>query len=78
MGETSILSRLWLIVAGYYEQRIYAREGAYSTHLLENDITEFPIIIEPPGVINVPEKVIQSPGLGIDISSNMRKYLSRY
>jgi len=77
VGETSILSRLWLIVEGYYGEHICAREGAYSTHLLENDITEFPIIIEPPGVINVPEKVMKSPGLGIDISPKIRKYLSR-
>lgn len=77
VGETSILSRLWLIVAGYYGELIYASEGAYSTHLLENDITEFPIIIEPPGLINTPEKVMKSPGLGIDISPNIRKYISR-
>ena len=77
VGETSILSRLWLIVAGYCGGHLYAGETAYSTHLLEHDITEFPIIVEPPGVLNVPEKVLKSPGLGIDISPKIWKYLSR-
>jgi len=48
VGETSILSRLWLVVAGHFGPNLYAAEGAYSTHLLEADITEFPIIVEPP------------------------------
>jgi L-alanine-DL-glutamate epimerase-like enolase superfamily enzyme len=76
VGETSILSRLWIVVAGHYGPNIYAAEGAYSTHLLEADITEFPIIVEPPGVINVPETIMKSPGLGIEILPEIRKYLT--
>jgi len=78
VGETSILSRLWLIVAGYSGEYVYAREGAYSTHLLECDITESPIIIGRNGEIDIPETVMDSPGLGIEISPNILQYAEKY
>jgi L-alanine-DL-glutamate epimerase-like enolase superfamily enzyme len=76
VGETSILSRLWLIVSGHHRPNIYAAEGAYGTHLLEDDITEFPITIEPPGVIHAPGTILRASGLGIEISPRARKYLT--
>jgi L-Ala-D/L-Glu epimerase / N-acetyl-D-glutamate racemase len=78
VGETSILSRLWLVMAGYYGQQLFAGESAYSTHILKRDITELPIIIKPPGVIHTTLKIMNSPGLGIDISPMARKYLTKY
>lgn|GEM_PF-2217203 len=75
VGETSILARLWLVVASYCRSIIHAAEGAYSTHLLEDDITEAPILVKPPGLVDVPETILNSPGLGINISPNALKYL---
>jgi len=75
VGETSILARLWLVVAAYCPSTIYAAEGAYTTHLLEDDITKSPIVVKPPGVVDVPETILNSPGLGIEISPEAQKYL---
>ena len=76
VGETSILSRLWLVVASRCDPDLFAAEGAYSTHLLQTDITNTPIIVQPPGTIDVPETVINSAGLGIEISPEIRQFLA--
>jgi L-alanine-DL-glutamate epimerase-like enolase superfamily enzyme len=77
VGETSILTRLWYCLLNQTDHNICAVEGGYSTHLLEEDITACPIIVEPPGIIASPEKMLKSPGLGIDISAGASKYLTR-
>lgn len=75
VDETSILTRLWLVVSALCRSTIYAAEGANSAHLLKDDITEIPIFVKPPGVVEVPETILKSPGLGIEISAIAQKYL---
>jgi len=75
VGETSILARLWLVVAACCPSMIYAAEGAYTTHLLEDDITTSPIVVKPPGIVDVPAAITNSPGLGIEISPEAQRYL---
>jgi L-alanine-DL-glutamate epimerase-like enolase superfamily enzyme len=67
VGETSILTRAALAVAGAHSNNIVAQEGAFGTHLLERDITSKTIMFGKKGIVSV-SGFSQKPGLGIEIT----------
>lgn len=52
VGETSILTRAALTIANAYRDNLIAQEGAYGTHLLENDVIDPPIMFGQRGILN--------------------------
>lgn len=64
VGETSILTRAALTVANAYRDILLAQEGAFGTHLLENDITEYPIMFGKAGEL---KSNLLGNGLGLSI-----------
>lgn len=55
VGETSILTRAALSVANSYRDQIVGQEGAFGTHLLQEDIVEPPIMFGAGGWLNAKE-----------------------
>jgi len=76
VGETSILTRAALTVAGAYPENILAQEGAFGIHLLERDITSKPIMFGKAGHLSV-SNFSQKPGLGMDIAEENLPLISR-
>jgi L-alanine-DL-glutamate epimerase-like enolase superfamily enzyme len=64
VGETSILTRAALTVANAYRDILLAQEGAFGTHLLENDIVEQPIMFGKAGEL---KSNFLGNGLGLSI-----------
>ncbi len=52
VGETSILTRVGLVVAGAAGGALRALEGAFGTHLLAEDVATPPLMFGPAGVLN--------------------------
>lgn len=64
VGESTILTRLALVLAKAYGMHILAQEGAFGTHLLAHDITSNPLMFGSHGILNADFRC--SVGLGID------------
>ena len=70
VGETSILTRAALTIAACANDILLAQEGAFGTHLLENDVAQPPLMFGLGGVLGVDTFGFGGlPGLGLDISS---------
>lgn len=70
VGETSLLTRCGLTAAQAASDILIAQEGAFGTHLLENDICESPLMFGKAGVLDsskYPE--LNKPGLGFTMST---------
>lgn len=53
VGETSILTRVALIVANVYRDLVIAQEGAYGTYLLQYDVVEKPLMFGAGGILEM-------------------------
>ena len=67
VGETSILSRAALSIANHYRDLVIAQEGAFGTYLLEEDITDDPIIFGKDGVLESSTIANNGNGWGIKV-----------
>lgn len=66
VGETSLLTRSGLTVAHAAGNSLIAQEGAFGTHLLEDDVCEPPLMFGARGLIEVASfDSLAAPGLGI-------------
>jgi len=65
VGETSILTRAALTVANQYRNILKAQEGAFGTYLLEQDITDTPLMFGKGGRLD-PHPISGQPGLGLN------------
>lgn len=68
VGETSVLTRAALTVANSYRDILVAQEGAFGTHLLEQDICQPPLMFGQAGLLD-PTGVGERAGLGLGDSS---------
>lgn len=68
VGETSILTRAGLTLAQTLNGSEMAREGAFGTHLLKEDLTSQPLQFGPGGLLR-PQRLlnVDGPGLGLSI-----------
>lgn len=64
VGETSVLTRTALAVASSYRDILVAQEGAFGTHLLEQDICKSPLMFGQAGLLD-PTVVSERAGLGL-------------
>ncbi len=55
VGETSILTRAGLTIAQQAGKDLHGHEGAFGTHLLENDVTEPPLMFGQGGRLKATE-----------------------
>lgn len=68
VGETSILTRAALALAGDFGDIIVAREGAFGTHLLERDVIDPPLMFGHGGLLDATALGIgAAAGLGLDV-----------
>lgn len=66
VGETSVLTRAGLTVAHAAGNGLVGQEGAFGTHLLEDDVCDPPLMFGSRGLIEVASvDVLTAPGLGI-------------
>lgn len=66
VGETSLLTRAGLTVAHAAADNLVAQEGAFGTHLLENDVCDPPLMFGSRGLIEVASfDSLADPGLGV-------------
>jgi L-alanine-DL-glutamate epimerase-like enolase superfamily enzyme len=73
VGETSILTRAGLIVAGAAESNLDGQEGAFGTLLLEHDICNPPLMFGASGVMDTTSwKFTDRPGWGLDVERPSR------
>lgn len=69
VGETSLLTRAGLTVANAAQSILQAQEGAFGTHLLENDICSPPLMFSKAGALNTSHfSLLDRPGLGFYLS----------
>jgi L-Ala-D/L-Glu epimerase len=66
VGETSVLARAALTVAGQTGDALFAQEGAFGTHLLEWDVAEPPLMFGGGGVLDA-AALADLPGWGLRI-----------
>ena len=64
VGETSVLTRAALTVANTYRDIVIAQEGAFGTHLLEQDICKPPLMFGQGGLLD-PTVVSERAGFGL-------------
>jgi L-alanine-DL-glutamate epimerase-like enolase superfamily enzyme len=70
VGETSVLTRAALTLAGAAGAELIAQEGAFGTHLLTRDVANPPLMFGPGGVIDIAQVGLAlQPGLGLNIES---------
>jgi L-alanine-DL-glutamate epimerase-like enolase superfamily enzyme len=68
VGETSLLTRCGLTAAQAASKILVAQEGAFGTHLLENDICESSLMFAKAGLLDVANHPsLSQPGLGFTI-----------
>jgi L-alanine-DL-glutamate epimerase-like enolase superfamily enzyme len=68
VGETSLLARAALAVAGAAGDALVAQEGAFGTHLLDRDVADPPLMFGAGGVLDAAELGFASrPGLGLRV-----------
>lgn len=72
VGETSILTRAGMLFAQAAGDDLVAREGAFGTHLLREDIVKYPLMFGDGGLIP-PEAISVAPGLGLDVDASKLK-----
>lgn len=66
VGETSLLTRAGLTVAHAAGNSLVAQEGAFGTHLLDDDVCDPPLMFGSRGLIEVASfDSLAAPGLGI-------------
>lgn len=69
VGETSLLTRAGLTVANAARDILHAQEGAFGTHLLENDICNQPLMFGKAGLLHTSDySLLDKPGLGFSLS----------
>ncbi len=64
VGETSILTRAALTIAGQFTDILVAQEGAFGTYLLDHDIIDPPLMFGKEGVLDS-HCLLDRPGLGL-------------
>jgi L-Ala-D/L-Glu epimerase len=67
VGETSLLTRAALTIAGSARDILIAQEGAYGTHLLEHDIFEPCLMFGRHGRLDTRQLCMQKSGFGLAI-----------
>lgn len=67
VGETSLLARAALVVAGAFAASLVAQEGAFSTYLLTKDIVTEPIRFGHRGRLPANLACFEKPGFGLDV-----------
>ena len=67
VGETSVLTRAALTVAGAAGDALVAQEGAFGTHLLEHDVVEPPLMFGGGGVLDAGDAIGATPGWGLAV-----------
>jgi L-alanine-DL-glutamate epimerase-like enolase superfamily enzyme len=72
VGETSLLTRAALTVAGAARDVLYAQEGAFGTHLLDEDICEPMLMFGKEGLLSI--SALQNRGHGFGLEVTERKY----
>lgn len=68
VGETSVLTRAALTVAGACRDVLVAQEGAVGTHLLAHDVAEPPLMFGAGGVLEVAAAGLTPAGWGLAIT----------
>ncbi len=69
VGETSVLARAGLVVAGSIRDCVVACEGAFGTHLLQHDAVQPSIMFGRGGILDVgAQRLGTTPGLGLATS----------
>jgi L-alanine-DL-glutamate epimerase-like enolase superfamily enzyme len=74
VGETSLLTRVGLILADYAGDRLRAQEGAFSTHLLSHDVFEPNLIFGSKGLLD--KSLLEcrdKPGFGVNFAGDFEK-----
>ncbi len=72
VGETSLLTRAGIVVAGVAGASLVAQEGAFGTLLLAEDVCDPPLMFGAGGVLDCDALDLSSrPGLGIEVSAEM-------
>ena len=69
VGETSLLTRAALTVAGSARDLLLAQEGAFGTLLLTDDVCEPPLMFGAGGALELAHP--QAPGFGIDVRAHL-------
>ena len=67
MGETSLLTRAGLTVMNAVGDRLVAAEGAFGTHLLQQDLTESCLMFGNGGVLDSRDIDGSTAGLGLRV-----------
>lgn len=74
VGETSILTRAAIVLIQYLENSQLATEGAFSTHLLKQDLAEESIRFARDGKLRLSQiNCLTQPGLGLRIRTDLLK-----
>ena len=69
VGETSVLARAGLVVAGSIRDCVVACEGAFGTHLLQHDAVQPSIMFGRGGILDAgAQRIGTTPGLGLATS----------
>jgi L-alanine-DL-glutamate epimerase-like enolase superfamily enzyme len=77
VGETSLLTRAALTVAGAAGAALVAQEGAFGTHLLERDPCDPPLMFGAGGVLDVASHpMLARPGLGVPPTADLSRLSS--
>lgn len=69
VGETSVLTRAALTVAGCARDILAGQEGAFGTYLLARDVVEPPIMFDAGGVLDATDRWAAHPGFGLAVST---------
>jgi L-alanine-DL-glutamate epimerase-like enolase superfamily enzyme len=69
VGESSLLTRAALAVAGSARDLLVAQEGAFGTHLLQHDVVDPPLMFGPGGVLDATMLDAAAPGWGLTVTS---------
>jgi L-alanine-DL-glutamate epimerase-like enolase superfamily enzyme len=75
VGETSILARAGLLLAGGAADRLVGYEGGYGTHLLRQDIVEPPLAFGEGGKLKPPAGLLERPGLGLQLRADAKSVM---
>ena len=68
VGETSILTRAALTVANAHRDILLAQEGAFGTHLLQNDLTDSPLMFGAQGILEIDAGLLKENGFGLRVT----------
>lgn len=71
VGETSLLTRAALTVAGVAHDVLRAQEGAFGTYLLADDICEPVLMFGGQGLLSIPAELNHGHGFGLEVTRRM-------